>query len=238
MLPVALFGPCVFTVPMATHGSFQRAAAYCEVVVCSDYVEQLNQLQQSIITTYIPFTAPCAVSEMSRQTCKWSLTHLFPIVFWIYRLAHHCFSRDAEAVYCWVISGTCCMTVFCSLSYIKAQIFPQKKWLFHAFCLRVSSCCLSSLGPTHSSQDKEQSTTKLVLLQKAKKRHGNHKTTKQFSQAGVHDQQAESNESGITCLSFFCIVASPESAFVQFSLWWTFNISVLFCAPNRETDAV
>lgn len=69
MLPVALFGPCVFMVPMATHGSFQRAAAYCEVVVCSGCVEQLNQLQQSIITVYIPFTPQCAVREVSQQTC-------------------------------------------------------------------------------------------------------------------------------------------------------------------------
>lgn len=77
MLPVAIFGPCVLTVPMATHGSFQRAAAYCEVVVCPGCVEQ----QQSILTMYIPFTAQGAVSEMSRQPCYWPLTHLFPIVF-------------------------------------------------------------------------------------------------------------------------------------------------------------
>lgn len=67
--------------------------------------------------------------------------------------------------------------------------------IISCFCLRISCRCLSSLGPTHSFQDKEQSTTKLVLLQKAKK--GNHKTTKQFSQTGVHG-----NESRITCLSF------------------------------------
>lgn len=69
VLPVALFGPCVFTVPMATLGSFQRAAAYCEVVVYAGCVEQLNQLQQGIITMYIPFMAQCAVSERSWQTC-------------------------------------------------------------------------------------------------------------------------------------------------------------------------
>lgn len=55
MLPVALFGPCVFTVPMATRGSSRRAAAYCGVVVGSGCLEQPNQLGQSIITMYIPF---------------------------------------------------------------------------------------------------------------------------------------------------------------------------------------
>lgn len=170
MLPVALFGPCALTVPMATQGWFQRAAAYCEgllLVVCSGCVVQLNQLQQSVITTYIPFTAQCALREVSQQTCKWPLTHLFPVVFWIFWLARHYFSHDT--VYCWVISWTCRVAVVCFPSYIKYQIFPQKKWWFHAFGLRVSSCCLSSLRPTHSSQDKEQSTTKLLLLQKAKK---------------------------------------------------------------------
>ena len=53
--------------------------------------------------------------------------------------------------------------------------------------------CLSSLWPTHSSPDQEQSTIKLVILQKAKN-HGNHKTTKQFSQAGVQGRKAESEE--------------------------------------------
>lgn len=44
----------------------QRIAGWWSALAA---LEQLNQLQQSIITMYIPFTAQCAVSEMSWQTC-------------------------------------------------------------------------------------------------------------------------------------------------------------------------
>lgn len=60
------------------------------------------------------------------------------------------------------------MTILLWLSYTGSQILCHEHWWFHAFCLHINSGCLSSLWPTHSSQDKEQSTTKLVLLQKAK----------------------------------------------------------------------
>lgn len=166
MLPVALLGPCVFTVPMATHGSFQRAAAYCEVVVCSGCVEQLNQLQQSILTCTFHSRHSLLVVRCPGRPAN-GLWHIYFLLDFEY-IALLIAIFPVTQKQC-IVESYLEQTAFCSLSYIKAQIFPQKKWLFCAFCLSVSSrCCLSSLGLTHSSQDKEQSTTELVLLQKAK----------------------------------------------------------------------
>lgn len=83
---------------------------------------------------------------------------------WVYT-AESC---DQDTCTTHTVYETCCMTILLWLSYTGCQILCHEHWWFHAFCLHIDSGCLSSLWSTHSSQDKEQSTTKLVLLQKAK----------------------------------------------------------------------
>lgn len=73
-------------------------------------------------------------------------------------------NADTCAIHIW----KCVMTIFFFTYNTWGLQYFIMSWLFHAFCLHINSGCLSSLWPTHSSQDKEQSTTKLVLLQKAK----------------------------------------------------------------------
>lgn len=58
------------------------------------------------------------------------------------------------------------------IEYKGIRIYFLTDWLmFHVFCLHINSgsglLCLTSLWHTHSSQDQEQSTIKLVFLQKA-----------------------------------------------------------------------
>lgn len=141
MLPVALFGPCVFTVPMATLGSSRRAAAYCGVGVGSACVEQLNQLGQSIISMYIPFRRSVLLLRCHGRPANgpW---HICPSLFVLWYTSSVLLSH---------IRNTLRVCVFCSLSFGRAGIIPQDDRIFQAFCLRISSRRLSSPGLTHSS---------------------------------------------------------------------------------------
>lgn len=90
-----------------------------------------------------------------------------------------CF-RELKAIICGYAvescdQNTCTMHVWITL-YIVLQITIYRNsnifaCVFHAFCLHIKcSCglvCLSSPWATHSSQDQEQSTIKLVFLLKA-----------------------------------------------------------------------
>lgn len=88
MLPVALFGPCMLTVPMATHGSSRRAVAYCG-----------SRLRLRGTTEPITAEHYSHVHSIHGTVCCWrdvtADLRMGPDTF-----AHHYLSCDVEAVYC------------------------------------------------------------------------------------------------------------------------------------------